>query len=108
MPDSPTVVPSAPALPPQNPVWGAIRAHLMGAEPDTARILQIRSLVTHLYATTEERMRALHALFAASPAAFRCVATECGWTPAMEACGVNWDLAVIAAVFADANPEEAK
>ena len=105
MPDSPTVVPSAPALPPQNPVWGAIRAHLMGAAPDTESVIRVRALLTHLYPTPEERLRALHRLVSGSPAVFRTVATECGWSETTEP-WLSFDLAVIAAVFADTDHEE--
>ena len=106
MPDSPTVPPAlCPA--PQNPVWGAIRAHLVGAAPDTESVIRVRALLTHLYPTTDERLRALHRLVADSPAVYRTVATECGWSETTEP-WLSFDLAVTAAVFADVGNEEVK
>ena len=89
-------------------VWAALRQQLLGTAPDSEGVLRIRALLTHLYPTRGERVRALHALFSATPAAFRCMAEQCGWSAELEPCGVSWDLAIIAAVFAETSAEEAQ
>lgn len=101
MPDTLTGVPASlppSALEPQQPVWTALR-QLIRAEPSES-VLRIRAMLTHLHATPEERIRALHGLIASSPATYRAVAAECGYCPDQ----YPWlcpDLALTALVFGE-------
>lgn len=105
MPDTSTAVSASPLpsalLQPLPPPWTiAVREHLRGTEPCSEGVRRLRGLLEHLHPEDpRERIRCLHGMFSAAPAAFRAVALECGWSAEMEIYGVSWDLAVIAAVF---------
>ena len=102
MPDTSVAVPIHPAppppsVPPTYDAWTvALREQILGEGPEPENVGRIRALLTYLYSTRPERLRALQALFATSPATYRCVAEECGWSAELELLGVSWDLALIA------------
>ena len=104
MPDTltPAAVPALPqpALQPHG-VWSALRTEFLEDKPEPECIRRIRALLFHLHDSHAERVRATHALFTASPAVWRVVARECGWSDEMDGHGLGWELVVTAAIFGE-------
>ena len=101
----PAAVPPKPRLQPYRNAWAALREDLLGTAPDTEGIVRTRAMLAHLCPTTDEQIRTLHNFMCVAPAAFRVLASECGWDPGLEVYGLSWDLAVIATVIRDTDLE---